>query len=229
MILSKTIRLGRPLPVFRGVPRQMPSLNIKILFLIILGGGALLPAQADTFTFKANHMSGSRASGKEITVLSGNAEVKSDNLLLKADRIELQGDNNQFIECFGNVQGRDEEKDILFITERLRYDRNLKIARLEGDSTLEDRKNEIVAKGRFIEYDDQAELTVFQISVRLFKDTMVCRSEYAVYRREEKLLDLSGFPVVYKDDDELRADKIRVDLDTDDVTMEGSVSGSIKG
>jgi lipopolysaccharide export system protein LptA len=195
----------------------------------MLGGLLILPAGADTFTFKANHMSGSRASGKEVTVLSGNAQVQSDNLLLKADRIELQGDNNRFIECFGNVQGRDEEKDILFLTERLRYDRDLKIARLEGDSTLEDRKNEIVAKGRFIEYDDAAELTVFQISVRLFKDTMVCRSEYAVYRRGEQLLDLSGFPVVYKDSDEFRADKIRVDLDTDDVTMEGAVSGSIKG
>jgi lipopolysaccharide export system protein LptA len=33
---------------------------------------------------------------------------------------------------------------------------------------------------------------------------------------------------VYKKNDEFRADRIRVDLDTDDVTMEGSVSGSIK-
>ena len=190
---------------------------------------AAFPAAADVFTFKADFMSGGRASGKEITVLSGNAEVKSDSLTLRADRIELQGDNNQFIECYGGVRGRDEEKDILFQTERLRYDRTLKIARLEGDSTLEDRKNEIVAKGRFIEYDDEAELTIFQVSVRLFKDTMVCRAQFAVYRRQEKILNLSGFPVVYKEDDEFRAERIRVDLDTDDVIMEGSVSGSIKG
>jgi lipopolysaccharide export system protein LptA len=183
---------------------------------------------ADTFSFKADKMSGSRASGREITILVGHAEVRSDNLILRADRIEIQGDNNQFIDCSGNVWGQEEEKDIFFETDRLRYDRTLKIARLEGNSTLEDRKNEIVAKGRFIEYDDQAEITVFQISVRLFKDDMVCRSEYAVYRRNEKLLDLSGFPVVYKKDDEFRADRIRVDLDTDDVTMEGSVSGTIK-
>jgi lipopolysaccharide export system protein LptA len=183
---------------------------------------------ADTFSFKADRMSGSRASGKEITVLAGNAEVRSDNLVLKADRIEIQGDDSQFIDCSGKVWGREEEKDIFFEADRLRYDRTLKIARLEGNSTLEDKKNEIVAKGRFIEYDDQAEITVFQISVRLFKDDMVCRSEYAVYRRNEKLLDLSGFPVVFKKDDEFRADRIRVDLDTDDVTMEGSVSGSIK-
>jgi lipopolysaccharide export system protein LptA len=173
-------------------------------------------------------MSGSRASGREVTVLVGNAEVRSDNLILRAERIEIQGDDNQFIDCSGNVWGQEEEKDIFFETDRLRYDRTLKIARLEGNSTLEDRQNEIVAKGRFIEYDDQAEITVFQISVRLFKDDMVCRSEYAVYRRNEKLLDLSGFPVVFKNEDEFRADRIRVDLDTDDVTMEGSVSGTIK-
>jgi len=85
-----------------------------------------------------------------------------------------------------------------------------------------------VAKGNFIEYDDKAEVTVMQVSVRLFKDDMVCRSQYAVYRRNEKLLDLTGFPVVFKKDDEFRADRIRVDLDTDDVTMEGAVEGTIK-
>jgi len=185
-------------------------------------------AAADVFTFKADSMSGTKAIGKETTILTGNAEVRSNNLLLKASRIEIQGEDNQFIDCSGGVWGMEEEKNILFFTDRLRYDRKLKIARLEGNSTLEDRKNEIVAKGNFIEYDDQAEVTVMQISVRLFKDDMVCRSEYAVYRRNEKLLDLSGFPVVYKKDDEFRADRIRVDLDTDDVTMEGAVSGTIK-
>jgi len=197
---------------------------IKILLLITI----VCPCFSDTFTFRADQMSGSKASGREITVLIGNAEVRSDKLLLRADRIEIQGSDNQFIDCIGNVRGVEEEKNILFETDRLRYDRKLKIARLEGNSTLEDRKNEIVVKGRFIEYDDVAEVTVFQISVRLFKDNMVCRAEYAVYRRIEKILTLSGFPVVYKKDDEFRADRIRVDLDTDDVSMEGDVSGSIK-
>jgi lipopolysaccharide export system protein LptA len=187
-----------------------------------------LIAGADTFTFKADKMSGTKAMGKEITILSGNAEVRSDNLILRAEKIEILGDNNQFIDCTGGVWGVEEEKEIFFQTDRLRYDRALKIVRLEGNSVLEDRKNEIVAKGRFIEYDEQAEVTVFQISVRLFKDDMVCRSEYGIYRRNEKLLDLSGFPVVFKKDDEFRADRIRVDLDTDDVTMEGAVSGTIK-
>jgi lipopolysaccharide export system protein LptA len=201
----------------------MKIISGLLLFLILVSS-----LFSDVFTFKADRMTGGSASGREITILTGNAEVRSDKLLLKADRIEIQGEDNQFVDCFGKVTGLEEEKEILFETDRLRYDRRLKIARLEGSSTMEDRKNEIVAKGRFIEYDDLNEVAVMQISVRLFKDNLVCRSEYAVYRRDEKLLSLSGFPVVYKKDDEFRADRIRVDLDTDDVFMEGDVSGSLK-
>ena len=201
--------------------------NAGVCALLVLLLAAVY-SPADTFSFRADKMSGTKALGRETTILAGNAEVRSDSLVLKANRIEIQGDDNQFIDCTGGVWGIEEEKNIIFQTDRLRYDRRRKIARLEGNSTLEDRDNEIVAKGNFIEYDDPSEITVFQISVRLFKDDMVCRSEYAVYRRSEKLLDLSGFPVVYKKDDEFRADRIRVDLETDDVTMEGAVSGTIK-
>jgi lipopolysaccharide export system protein LptA len=199
----------------------------KILTLTIFILIGFQSVSANTFSFRADRMSGSRATGRETTILIGNAEVRSDNLVLRADRIEIQGDDNRFIECIGNVWGHEEDKNILFFTDRLRYDRRLKIARMEGNSTLEDRQNEIVARARFIEYDDENEIAIFQISVRLFKDDMVCRAEHAVYRRREKLLDLSGFPVVFKDEDEFRADRIRVDLETDDVIMEGSVSGTI--
>jgi lipopolysaccharide export system protein LptA len=183
---------------------------------------------ADTFSFRADRMNGNKATGKEVTVLTGNAEVRSDNLLLKAERIDMYGKDNNLIECTGSVVGHHEEKDIFFKSDKMFYDREKKLARFEGNSTLEDKKNGIVARGRYIEYDENSEITVFQISVRLFKDNMVCRSEYALYRRTEQLLDLSGFPVVYKKNDEFRADRIRVDLETDDVTLEGSVSGSIK-
>ena len=201
--------------------------STRIIFFIITF--CLIPyfASAEVFTFRADRMTGSRAHGREITILIGNAEVRSNNLLLRADRIEIHGDDNQFIECIGSVWGHEEEKDILFSTDRLSYDRRSKIARLQGNASLEDRENEVVARARFIEYDDQNEIAIFQISVRLFKDDMVCRAEHAVYRRREKMLDLTGFPVVYKKDDEFWADRIRVDLDTDDVMMQGSVRGTI--
>ena len=183
---------------------------------------------ADVFSFRADKMAGGRATGKEVTVLSGNAQVKSDNLVLRADRIEMYGADNDIVECYGNVSGEESEKQIYFKTDSLVYDRKSKIAKLSGNSTLEDKKNEVVARSRYIEYDDDKEIAVFQISVRLFKEKMVCRSEYAIYRRQQELLDLSGFPTVYKEEDEFHADRIRVDLDTDDVIMDGSISGTLR-
>jgi lipopolysaccharide export system protein LptA len=200
---------------------------VKRLLFIVCAILAV-PLAAETFKFKADKMTGSKSLGKETLVLTGNAEVISDSLLLKADTIEIQGKNNEFIDCSGKVWGLEEAKEIVFQTDRLRYDRTLKIARLEGNSTLEDRNNGVVVKSRFIEYNNTSEVGVFQVAVRLFKESVVCRSEYAVYRRGDQLLDLSGFPIVFKNEDEFRAERIRVDLETEDVSMEGEVSGSVK-
>jgi lipopolysaccharide export system protein LptA len=213
---------------------MMVKIINKYIYGVIFFSGLLVflwgpgNASADSISFSADRVTGTRYLGREVTILSGNAQVRSDSLLLRANRIEIYGEDSQFIDCTGDVWGMEEEKNIIFKTDRLRYDRKLKIARLEGNSTLEDRDNEVVVKGSFIEYDDLAEVTVMQITVRLFKDDMVCRSEYAVYRRNEQLLELSGFPIVHKGEDIFKADRIRVDLETDDVTMEGAVSGTIK-
>jgi len=185
-------------------------------------------AGADTFTFRADRMSGTRALGSEVTILAGNAEVHTNNMILRANRIEISGDNNQFIDAIGGVWGFETERNIVFRADRIRYDRELRIARLEGNATLEDRDNDVVAMGTFIEFDEITEVTVMQISVRLFQNDMISRAEHAVYRRSDQMLDLSGFPVVFRGDDEFRADRIRVDLDTNDVTMEGAVAGTMR-
>jgi len=205
-----------------SVYRFVLALSLAAVFDVASG------AYADTFTFRADRMSGTRALGREVTILAGNAEVHADNMLLRANRIEISGDNNQFIDSIGDVWGMETERNIVFRADRIRYDRDRRVARLEGNATLEDRDNEVVVKGNFIEFDEETEITVIQISVRLFQDDMVSRAEHAIYRRTEQMLDLSGFPVVFRGEDEFRADRIRVDLETNDVIMEGAVSGTIR-
>jgi lipopolysaccharide export system protein LptA len=55
----------------------------------------------------------------------------------------------------------------------------------------------------------------------------VCRSEYAVYNRKADSLELTGLPQVNKNRDIYRAGTIRVNLDTEDVLLDGGVSGTI--
>ena len=56
---------------------------------------------------------------------------------------------------------------------------------------------------------------------------MVCRSEFARFRREEEILELSGMPYVYWKGDEYRASRIVINLKTDEIRLEGEVQGTV--
>lgn len=199
----------------------------RLVLLSCLCGLALISLQAGTFSFSAASMSGSMVKGQERTILNGNASINADGLIIQADRIELYGPDFRYVECRGNVKITDTEKDIHLSTNNLFYDRELKISRLTGPSSMEDRKNKLVIRGDFIENDDRKELVIIQINVRIIKDTLICRSEFARYSRQSKMLELTGAPSVTRDDDTYQAARISVNIDTEDIRLEGQVSGRV--
>jgi lipopolysaccharide export system protein LptA len=188
-----------------------------------------LPAAllAETFVFSADSVQSSLAQGKERTILAGRAKVKSGSLTITADRIELSGKDYATLECTGGVVAIDEEEGLRIETPRLVYDRKRKFSHMEGASVLEDRKNHVVLKAQWIENDGEAEVTVAEVNVRILKEDLSCRSEYAVYRRKDKSLELTGAPSARKGNDEYRATRILIDIETEDVRLEGAVQGTI--
>ncbi len=201
------------------------SISLSILGLCLF---LQLPLRADTISFEADSVSSEMAKGKEKTTLVGNAKLKMDNADIKADRIEILGKDNQYAFCSGNVTLLDTKKGLLISTESLKYDRKKELSRMEGPTILEDKQNKVVIKGSFVESDGKSEITVIQIGVRILKDDMVCRSEYALYRRKEKTLELTGLPIVVKGGDEYRASRIDINIDNNEIKLDGSVKGSIK-
>jgi lipopolysaccharide export system protein LptA len=61
----------------------------------------------------------------------------------------------------------------------------------------------------------------------MFGEDFTARSEFARYRRDDNVVELSGLPIVYWEDDTYEATRIVVNLDTDEITLEGQVQGSI--
>lgn len=205
-----------------GLPR-IPWIVAVLLFAFAP------PAGADTFEFSGDRVSMSLAEGRQRTLLVGNAWVRSEATEIFADEIELFGDDYRFAVCRGNVRVEDEEKGILLRSQNLFFDRERKISRVEGYAEMEDRKNEVVVKGGYLEHRDEEDLTIIQIGVRIFREDMACRAEFARYRRGEDILELSGMPVVFWDGDEYRATRITVNLETEEFDLEGDVSGAITG
>ncbi len=200
----------------------------RLLCGALLGCLALSALGAETFTFMADRVESSMAKGKEKTVLTGRVRISSGTLSIKADRVELQGKDSERLICSGSVVADDSERGVHIETPSLRYERKDKFSHMEGASILVDQKNKVVLKAQWIENSGETEITVAQVNVRILKDKLACRSEYALYRRGENLLELSGAPSVYKDGDQYRASRIVVNTDSEEIKLEGEVAGSIQ-
>jgi lipopolysaccharide export system protein LptA len=189
--------------------------------------GSLSPLAADPISFSADRVESNLAKGKERTVLIGRAKVVTGAITISADKIELFGKDFSYLDCTGSVSVADTERQIRLKSPRLYYDRVRKLTRAQGPSTLEDDKNKLVLKAEWIEHDGESELLIAQVAVRILKEKLVCRAEYAVYRRNEKALELTGAPSAYKEGDEYRASRILVDTETEEIRLEGEVSGKV--
>jgi lipopolysaccharide export system protein LptA len=205
--------------------------KISILLVLLFIVSSLFSENKD-FQFSSDSTSISLAEGNELTKLTGNAKISSEDTIITANSIELFGEDFRFARCSGNVRVTDTEQGILINTEALFFDREKEIMTINSYAEMIDQKNEIVVKGSYFENRARENITIIQIGVRILiasdNDSMTCRSEYAKYNREEEILELSGMPIVYWKDDVYQATKISINLENDDITLTGEVSGTIK-
>ncbi len=193
-------------------------------FLIL----AALNLGAETFAYSGDSMTTIIAAGSERAILKGNARIETSDKRITADEIELFGKDFIYAVCRGNVRIIDATRGLDLTSQDLFYDRQQKITRITGNAVMTDLKNEMVVKGGFIEDRDGEQLTIVQIGVRILKKDLVCRAEFAKYYRDKKILELSGMPYVTRKGDEYQAARITINLDTEEITLEGEVKGTIQ-
>ncbi|MDC7233386.1 MAG: LptA/OstA family protein [Spirochaetales bacterium] len=193
-------------------------------FLILFFNSFLF---AEQYSFSSDFLKSVMAEGREKTLLEGNVVVQSDKKRISADRVEILGKDFQFFICEGDVEVEDLEKDFTLTSEVFHYDNDNRIIRINGPSMMEDRENEMIIKSSYLENREKEDLIIMQVGVRILKEDLACRSEYAVYDRASNTLELTGLPVVYRKDDVFRASRITVNLDNDEISMEGVVQGSL--
>ena len=182
---------------------------------------------AEKITFSANSMSGQADSSANSTILKGSAFVKTETMEIAADSIELKGENYRTIVAEGNVSGKNLESKMEFTCDSLEYDRETKIAVIKGNVKLTDIENDVKADAQIIEYNQNSEVALLQIQVRLTQKNNICTGAYALYQKKNQLLELSGNAQVKQDKDTFRAQQISLNLDTQEITLEGNVKGAV--
>lgn len=184
-------------------------------------------SQEESIEFSAGRMSGSMKEGQDYTKLSGNAKIKTEDMEIQADVMELYGEDFRFIRAEGGVQGVQQKDGLTFTCSSMEYDRREKIAVFSGSVVLDDRENDVVAKAQRIEYREQDAVALMQVDVELTREDSVSTCVFALYRKEEKMLEMTGNPQVVRGQDTFRAQEILFNLDTEEITMIGRVQGSV--
>ncbi len=198
----------------------------RILFFSLIFSMSL-PLFAEKIIFSANRMSGQAGNSNTTTTLSGNAYIKTESMEIEADEVELSGDNYRFIKASGHISGKNTKSNMDFTCDALEYDRTTKIAMLKGNVKLDDKDNEVKAEAQIIEYNQDTEVAILQIQINLTQKDNVCNGSYAVYYKTTQLLELSGNAQVKQKEDIFRAQNITLDMNTQDITLDGNVKGKV--
>jgi lipopolysaccharide export system protein LptA len=182
---------------------------------------------SSTINFKADSMNGSINETNSFTELKGNSWIKNEDIELSADKITLSGDNYQFIVAEGNIKGTSIESGFSFSCESLEFNQETGIIVLKENVSLEDKANEILAKANIIEYDQNTEIATMQINVEITHKDSLCKATLAIYKKTLKMLDLSGNPEITRDSDLFSAQEITLNMETEEITLDGKVRGSV--
>ena len=204
---------------------------MKMNKLLVLVGALFCLFCASLFSeeihFQADSMTGVSGSKTDETRLAGNAYVKTNTMEIKAEVIILNGDDFRYITAEGSVEGKNTETSMDFTCGRLRFDRQTKLARLEDSVHMIDTENEVTADAQIIEYNQNNEIATMQIGVSLKQKNNTCTSAFAIYRKKAQMLEMSGNPKIVQGEDTFRAQEIILNLDSQEITLSGRVSGTV--
>lgn len=182
---------------------------------------------AEKISFSAGSMKGTVGDKSDVTELSGGAYVLTESMEISADSIKMSGKDFRFIEAAGTVKGKNSEAELEFECGSLKYDRETKIAELFNSVSLTDVKNNVTATAQMIEYNQTSDVAVMQMEIELKQKDNVCKGAYAVYRKKDQMLELSGNAQIKQGDDSFRAQEIILNLDSQEITLDGRVKGSV--
>ena len=206
--------------------RRLLMVIILSLFLSLLFGG-------EPISFKGGYTRAVMREGQETILLSQGASVSSGSINFEAQTIELIGPEARYLVGNGAVKITDSANNIIINSTGISFDRESEQLLVDGWVEVQDLNNEIIATGAYLAYDRSEGILKIQIAAKLLHHTdsgpMVCRADTIEYNRETRKLSLIGNSVVEWKGDVYRASSTTVDLDSEEIEMEGNIKGTVHG
>ena len=214
----------------------MKKTYVIILLFFTLFEASFLYAEEDkvpAIDFSGGYTQVKRVGDVDIVTLSDSAEVNTKDISVKANTIEISGENYRYIKCTGNVIAEEKQNNIILKTPELFYDRTESVILINSWIEIDDSKNEIKMSGAYLEFDLNQQLFNLQIDAEINKATdkgqLIGKAASIIYNNKEKSLVLQGNASVTWGSDNYEASVIRINLDTEEIILEGKITGTVNG
>ncbi|MBO4388076.1 MAG: hypothetical protein J5785_01385 [Spirochaetales bacterium] len=205
----------------------------KALLILLIAFCASMCLWAEPITFSGGSTS-IRKQGEDLTVtLSGGAVVQADGVKLTADEISISGENSRIVKCSGTVKAVREENKLTLLSPELTFDRKTQLLLVDSWVQIQLVSEEVALSGARLQYNMETGLMILQIQARILKVTdkglLSCQADSITYDSKNGTLRLEGRCSVSWGSDEYQAAVITIDLNTEELRMEGRITGTVNG
>ena len=184
-------------------------------------------------SFSGGYSKVSLKEGNKTVSLTNNAKVDAEGMQITADEIILSGDDYSQISCSGKINIKDEAKGLLIKTSNLYYDRSEERLIISSWCEVSDSINELEASSFSVIYDLKNEILSLEMSARLLMNTdsgiLNARAEKITFNRNENTLVLAGNASVDWNSNTYSASLLSIDLDSEEIRLEGKIKGAVNG
>ncbi|MCG8570554.1 MAG: hypothetical protein MJB14_10480 [Spirochaetes bacterium] len=169
---------------------------------------------------------------QKIFITIGNSYMEIDNNIIYCDEMEvyLTKDDNVKVAIFRrNIRIFKEEDQVQIGGEYAEYYKEKKMFIIRENAFYIDEKDEVAVFGDSIYNYEKEELAIIQGNTRVLQKDIFATGAFVKYTKQDKLMEISGFPKVKNQGSEYRAKKIIVDVDKNTFNMEGGIEAEIYG
>ncbi|MDD4082976.1 MAG: LptA/OstA family protein [Sphaerochaetaceae bacterium] len=211
------------------------TLVIILLFFTLIEASFLFAEEEKipVIDFSGGYTKVKRVGNVDTVTLSDSAQVNTKDISVTADEIEISGENYRYLKCSGNVIAEEKQNNIILKTPELFYDRDKNTILINSWIEIDDSENEIKMSGAYLEFNLEQQLFNLQIDAEINKATekgqLIGKAASIIYNNKEKSLILQGNASVTWGEDNYEASLIRINLETEEIILEGKITGTVNG
>lgn len=209
------------------------SVRALLAFTLFFFLSPTLHGASDPISFQGGYTRAVMKEGRESIILSEGAVVSSGSITLEAQTIEIIGSGARYISGSDSVRITDTENNLTILCSSISFDRETEQLLADGWVEIQDLENEVMASGAFLSYGRLEGIMRLQVAAKLLHHTdsgpMVCRAHSIEYDRNAMRLLLVGNVSITWKTDQYEASSAMVNLETEEIIMEGGIKGTVHG